>query len=224
MTYRVQDLPSDQRPRERLLSRGPGSLSDVEIMAVLLGTGTMGQSVLQVSQELLEDGWKGLKNRTAEELLKVRGLGKAKVALLLAALEIGSRLAKQEVGGVIEGPEDAVLLLSDMTGLDQEEFRVILLNTKGRVLAINTVFRGGLDSVEVFPREIFKRAVAHSAASIIVAHNHPSGDPTPSPEDRKLTRRLEEAGTIMGITVLDHIVIGHSQHVSLHQGQTTKLS
>ncbi len=224
MTYRVKDMPTDERPRERLLARGPASLSDAEIMAVLLGTGTTGQSVLELSHNLLNEGWTGLRRRNASDLLRVRGLGKAKVALLLAAMEIGSRLAKQEVGGIIEGPLDAVMLLSEMMALEQEEFRVILLNTKGRVLAINTVFRGGLDSVEVFPREVFKQAVAHSAASVIVAHNHPSGDPTPSPEDRKLTRRLEEAGAIMGIMVLDHIIIGRSEHISLNQGQTTKLS
>ncbi len=206
------------------MKHGAKSLTDREIVAVLLGTGSMGQSVLELAGDLLEDGWTGLYRKSVDELLQVRGLGMAKVSLLVAAMEIGHRLSKQQVGGIIEGPEDAALLLGDMISLAQEEFRVILLNTKGRVLAIDTVFRGGLDSVEVFPREVFQRAVSRRAASVIVAHNHPSGDPTPSPEDRKLTRRLEEAGAIMGIGVLDHIIIGRSGHISLHQGQTTKLT
>lgn len=224
MTYNVKDLPANERPRERLIRHGAGSLTDREIVAVLLGTGSTGQTVLELAEDLLADGWTGLYRKSIEELLHIRGLGMAKVSLLVAAMEIGHRLSKQQVGGLIESPEDAALLLSDMISLDQEEFRVILLNTKGRVLAIDTVFRGGLDSVEVFPREVFQRAVSRRAASVIVAHNHPSGDPTPSPEDRKLTRRLEEAGAVMGIGVLDHIIMGRLGHISLHQGQTTKLT
>lgn len=205
---RVRDLPVEERPRERLLRHGAGVLGDRELLAVLLGTGSLGQSVLELSQNLLKEGWTGLSRRRASELLQIKGLGEAKVALLLAALEVGSRLRKADLQHRIEGPDDVVLLVEDMMRLSQEEFRVLLLTTKNQVLAVETVFQGGLDSVEVFPREVFRRAVGRSAASVIVVHNHPSGDPTPSRADLGLTRRLEEAGDLMGIPVLDHIIVG----------------
>ena len=221
---RVRDLPAEERPRERLLRHGAGVLGDRELLAVLLGTGSSGQSVLELSQELLKQGWTGLSRRRASELLQIKGLGEAKVALLLAALEVGSRLRKADLQQRIEGPDDVVVLVEDMMRLSQEEFRVLLLTTKNQVLAVETVFQGGLDSVEVFPREVFRRAVGRSAASVIVVHNHPSGDPTPSRADLGLTRRLEEAGDLMGIPVLDHIIVGKGRHASVHQGKTTELN
>ncbi|SMC02626.1 DNA replication and repair protein RadC [Sulfobacillus thermosulfidooxidans DSM 9293] len=221
---RVQDLPSEERPRERLMRHGAKVLGDRELLAVLLGTGTSGQSVLELSGSLLQDGWQALSRRQAQELLQIKGLGQAKVALLLAALEIGNRVRRQEMGNRITGPEDVVILMEDMIRLSQEEFRVLFLNTKNQVLAIETIFRGGLDSVEVFPREIFKRAVGWACASIIVVHNHPSGDPSPSRADRSLTKRLEDAGDLLGIPVLDHVIMGRARHVSVHQGQLTELT
>lgn len=218
-----KELPKDERPRERLLSHGSTVLSDVELLAVLLGTGTRGQSVMELSRNLLRDGWAHLSRRTPHELMQTRGLGMAKSAVLSAALEIGHRVERESVSR-IETPADAVRLVSDLRDRDQEEFRIILLNTKGLVLGIETLFRGGLDRVEVFPREVFRPAVAYSAASIIVAHNHPSGDPEPSRQDRELTRRLEACGDLMGIRVLDHVIVGRSRHMSLHQGELTELS
>ncbi|PSR22082.1 MAG: JAB domain-containing protein [Sulfobacillus acidophilus] len=215
--------PKDERPRERLLQHGAAVLSDAEILAVLLGTGTVGQSVLELSRGLLSDGWTALSRRTPAELMRVRGLGQAKSATLAAALEIGHRVDRAALLSV-QSPQDAVRLVSDLRDRDQEEFRVIFLNSKGWVLGIETLFRGGLDRVEVFPREIFRNAVARSAASIVVAHNHPSGDPAPSRQDRELTRRLEACGDLMGIAVLDHVIVGRSRHVSLHQGELTELS
>jgi DNA repair protein RadC len=220
---RVHDLPAEERPRERLLRHGAHVLGDRELLAVLLGTGTPGQSVLELSETLLKAGWTGLSRRQAPELLQIKGLGEAKVALLLAALEVGGRLRRADMRQGIEGPDDAASLVEDMSRLNQEEFRTLFLNTKNQVLAIETVFQGGLDRVEVFPREIFRRAVAWSAAALIIAHNHPSGDPSPSRADVSLTRRLEEAGDLMGIPVLDHIIIGKSHHTSVHQGKTTEL-
>jgi len=217
------DWPEAERPRERLLKHGPQVLSDAELLAVLLQTGTVGQSVMKLSRALLQEGWPVLSRRAPRELMAIRGLGQAKASLLAAALEIGHRVEQARIDR-ISGPEDAVRLLWDMQHLDQEEFRVICLNTKGYVIGHQAVFRGGLDSVDVFPREIFRYAVSRSAASIIVAHNHPSGDPTPSRQDRELTRRLEAAGDIMGIPVLDHLIVGRSRHVSLHQGALTELS
>jgi DNA repair protein RadC len=219
----VRDWPKDERPRERLLRHGPGVLSDAELLAVLLGTGTQGQTVMELSHALLKDGWARLSRCTPRELMQVRGMGQAKAATLSAALEVGHRV-EQGLSLRVKGPEDAVRLVSDLRDRDQEEFRVILLNTKGYVLGIETVFRGGVDRVEVFPREVFRPAVARSAASIVVVHNHPSGDPSPSRQDRALTRRLEECGDVMGIPVVDHLIVGRSRHASLHQGLLTELS
>lgn len=216
------ETPKDERPRERLLRHGAAVLTDAELLAVLLGTGTQGQSVLELSRELLREGWAQLSRRTPAELMRVRGLGAAKAATLSAALEIGYRVERAPMMRV-HSPQDAIRLVSDLRDRDQEEFRVILLNTKGLVLGIETLFRGGLDRVEVFPREVFRSAVARSAASIVVAHNHPSGDPEPSRQDRELTRRLEASGDLMGIPVLDHVIVGRSRHVSLHQGEMTEL-
>lgn len=219
----VRDWPKDERPRERLLRHGASVLSDAELLAVLLGTGTQGQTVMDLSHALLKDGWARLSRCTPQELMQVRGLGQAKAATLSAALEVGHRI-EQGLSLRVTGPEDAVRLVSDLRDRDQEEFRVILLNTKGYVLGIETVFRGGVDRVEVFPREVFRPAVARSATSIVVVHNHPSGDPSPSRQDRELTRRLEECGDVMGIPVVDHLIVGRSRHASLHQGLVTELS
>lgn len=219
----LKSIPVDERPRERLLRHGPRVLSDAELLAVLLRTGTQGQSVLELSRALLKDGWDGLSRRSWQELMQTKGMGESKSALLLAVLEIGHRIRRQTRINV-GGPEDIVTLLGEMGQLDQEEFRIVLLNTKGDVLGIETLFVGGLDGVEVYPREIFRRAVARSAASIIVAHNHPSGDPTPSREDRRLTERLEQAGSLMGIPIVDHVIIGRSRHMSLHHGEMTELN
>ncbi|MDA8205265.1 MAG: DNA repair protein RadC, partial [Thermaerobacter sp.] len=203
----MYDTPAEERPRERLLRYGAQVLSDAELLAVLLGTGTQGQSVLELSRELIKPGWAQLSRRTPAELMQVRGLGAAKATTLSAALEVGHRVERGTMVRVAS-PQDAVRLVSDLRDRDQEEFRVILLNTKGLVLGIETVFRGGLDRVEVFPREVFRSAVARSAASIVVAHNHPSGDPAPSRQDRALTRRLEACGELMGIELLDHVIVG----------------
>ena len=219
----MHDTPAEERPRERLLRYGAQVLSDAELLAVLLGTGTQGQSVLELSRELIKPGWAQLSRRTPAELMQVRGLGAAKATTLSAALEVGHRVERGTMVRVAS-PQDAVRLVSDLRDRDQEEFRVILLNTKGLVLGIETVFRGGLDRVEVFPREVFRSAVARSAASIVVAHNHPSGDPAPSRQDRALTRRLEACGELMGIELLDHVIVGRSGHTSLHLGKLTELS
>lgn len=220
----MADTPPAERPRERLLAHGASVLSDAELLAVLLGTGTSGHSVLDLSRDLLSSGgWATLSRRRPEELMQVRGLGAAKTAILAAALEVGHRVERESLMRV-QSPRDALRLVSDLRDRDQEEFRVILLNTKGMVLGVETLFRGGLDRVEVFPREVFRAAVARSAASIVVAHNHPSGDPAPSRQDRELTRRLETAGELLGISILDHVIVGRSRHVSIHHGELTELS
>lgn len=217
------DTPQAERPRERLIRHGAGVLSDAELLAVLLRTGIAGLTAVELSRDLLKNGWGALSRRTPAELLKIKGLGAAKAAALAAAVEVGHRIEREGLMRV-SGPQDAVRLLSDLRDREQEEFRVILLNAKGLVLGIETLFRGGVDRVEVFPREVFRPAVSRSAASIIVAHNHPSGDPAPSRQDRELTRRLESCGELLGISVLDHVIVGRSRHASIHQGQLTELS
>ncbi|CAB1129683.1 conserved nucleotide-related metabolism protein [Candidatus Hydrogenisulfobacillus filiaventi] len=214
----IKALPAADRPRERLLRLGPEALADHELLAVLLGSGTAGHPVHVIAERLLAEGWAALARRRPQELLGVEGLGPAKAALLAAALDIGRRV-RQAVPAPpeVRTPEDVVRLVDDMAFLDQEEFRVISLNTKHRVLAAEVVFRGGLDTVEVFPRELFRRAVGRSAAAVVVVHNHPSGDPLPSPEDLALTRRLVLAGRVLGIPVLDHIVVAAGGHVSVRR-------
>lgn len=224
MPERLKELPSDERPRERLMIHGAQVLADAEVLAVLLRTGTGGASALSLARNLLRDGWPHLGSLSAPELLRYRGMGPAKAATVLAALEVGRRMNRLRPLDVISGPLDVVSLVEDMKSLNQEEFRVVFLNTKHRVLAVETVFQGGLDSVEVYPREIFRRAVARSASAIIAVHNHPSGEPTPSPADRDLTLRLEEAGELLGIPVLDHVILGRWHHASVHQQQIAEFS
>ncbi len=224
MAERVKELPMDERPRERLLLHGSSVLADAEVIAVLLRTGRDGVSALTLARELLADGWSALGEKSAAELVQYGGMGPAKAATILAAMEVGRRMNRLGRLDAVSGPMDVVRLVDDMRGLVQEEFRCVLLNTKHRVLAVETVFQGGLDSVEVYPREIFRRAVARSAAAVIVVHNHPSGDPAPSDADRSLTERLEAAGVLLGVPVLDHIIVGRWHHVSLHQQQVAEFS
>jgi DNA repair protein RadC len=224
MSDRLKELPEDERPRERLLNHGPTALADAEVLAILLRTGAGGISALTLARGLLADGWPHLAGLTVPELKRYHGMGPTKAATVVAALEVGRRLNRARALDTITGPMDVIRLVDDMRALQQEEFRVIFLNTKHRVLAVETVFQGGLDSVEVYPREIFRRAVARSAAAIIVVHNHPSGDCSPSQADRQLTERLEAAGDLLGIPVLDHVVLGYRHHASIHQQQIAEFS
>lgn len=222
----LKQLPMQDRPRERLIDQGPGSLSDAELLAILLRTGTDRDTAVQLAHRLLmtESGGAGpglrfLATATIEELMKIRGVGPVKAAQIKAAVELGRRLAASAVDRrSITGPADiAGMVMEDMRHLDREQFRVILLNTKNHVLAVELVSIGGLNSSPVHPREIFKQALRRSAAAVILVHNHPSGDPAPSDEDVNVTRRLQRAGELLGIAVLDHIVIGDGRFISLRQ-------
>ncbi len=204
---------------------GAQALSDAELVAVLLGTGRRGETAVDLSRLLLQGdgagsgGLRRLAELSLAELAQVPGVGPAKAARLKAALELGRRLAGTAADrSAIRSPRDAgSLLMEDMRYLDQEQFRVVLLNAKHQVLGVETVSVGGLASSIVHPREVFKRAIRRSAAAIILAHNHPSGDPTPSREDLEVTRRLTEVGKLMGIEVLDHIIIGDNRYVSFRE-------
>lgn len=222
VNYRVtiKDLPEELRPRERLFHFGPEALSEAELLAILLRTGTDKASALDLAGELLSrfEGLRGLAAAGLEELNEVRGMGPAKGAQIKAALELGRRLVASPtaVRPVVRTPEDgAALVMEDFRHLDREHFGVLILNTKNQVLAVERVAVGTLNTTTVHPREVFKCAVRRSAAALILVHNHPSGDPTPSRQDLELTRRLAEAGEMMGIHVLDHLIIGDNRFVSL---------
>lgn len=219
----IRDMPDGERPRERLLNQGAKALSDAELVAIILRTGVKGMNVVALARHLLKSygGFPGLVKANALELQRdVKGLGPAKTAQLLAALEIGRRLAQAtpQERPKVTGPEDAArLLMVEMAHLEQEVLRVVLLNTKNHVLKTPVIYKGSLNASIVRVGELFRDAIRANAAALIVAHNHPSGDPTPSPEDVRVTRDIASAGKLLDIEVLDHIVIGHNRWVSLRE-------
>ncbi len=218
----IRDVHMADRPRERLIRQGPESLSNQELIAILLRTGTKQESVLHLANRVLTffEQIQELKNATLEEMMSVKGIGEAKAVQLLAAVELGRRLAQQQTNEkfTIRSPKDAATyLMPDMVSLQQEHFVVLFLNVKNQILHKQTIFIGSLNASIVHPREIFREAVKRSAASIICAHNHPSGNPTPSAEDIDVTKRLLEAGKLMGIELLDHVIIGDHQFISLKE-------
>jgi len=218
----IRDVHIADRPRERLVRQGAASLSNQELIAILLRTGTKNESVLVLANRILSsfDKIQDLRDATVEQLMEVKGVGQAKAVQILAAAEVGKRLYRKHSEGryTIRAPEDAAAyLMTDMTSLTQEHFVVLFLNVKNEVLHKQTIFIGSLNSSIVHPRDIFREAVKRSAASIICAHNHPSGNPAPSPEDISVTKRLLEAGALMGIELLDHVIIGDHQFISLKE-------
>jgi len=221
-TLMIRDVHEADRPRERLIRQGAASLSNQELIAILLRTGTKQESVLHLANRVLTyfEQLHELKTATIEEMTAVKGIGVAKGVQLLAAIELGRRLSQQQTDGkfTVRSPKDAATyLMADMTSLKQENFVVLFMNVKNQVLHRQTIFIGSLNASIVHPREIFREAVKRSAASIICAHNHPSGNPAPSPEDIEVTKRLQDAGQIMGIELLDHVIIGDHQFISLKE-------
>jgi DNA repair protein RadC len=218
----IRDVHIEDRPRERLIRQGAQSLSNQELIAILLRTGTKQESVLALANRVLNyfEKLHGLKHATLEEIMSVKGIGEAKAVQLLAAIELGRRLAQKQVDSrfTIRSPQDAATyLMPEMSSLQQEHFVVLFLNVKNQVLHKQTIFIGSLNSSIVHPREIYREAVKRSAASIICAHNHPSGNAAPSPEDIEVTKRLQEAGYIIGIELVDHVIIGDHQFTSLKE-------
>ncbi len=214
--YRIQDLDQNERPRERLAEYGPGALNEAELLAIILRVGVAGESAVMVGQRLLHafDGLMGLHRASYEEVCQQHGLGKAKAAQIKAAIEIGNRLAKQKIlehqDVSFHSPEEVANFVQyEMAALDQEQLRVILLDTRNRFQKMITLYTGSLNSSTVRIGELFKEAIRMNAASIILIHNHPSGDPSPSPEDINLTRAAVQAGKLLDIEVLDHIIIGY---------------
>ncbi len=218
----IRDLPVDERPRERLAHAGEGALSMAELLAIILGTGVGGESALALATRLISryGGLPGLARASFTELRAEKGLGPAKTAQLKAALELGRRmlLIAPEDRFVVRSPADvAQLLMAEMSHLEQEHFRVLYLDTRNRLLGSETVYVGSLNASHIRVSEVFREAVKRNCASIIVAHNHPSGDPTPSPEDVEVTRQLVAAGNLLDIEVLDHLIIGQQRFVSLRE-------
>jgi len=218
--YRIKDLARLDRPRERLARYGPAVLSNAELIAILLRTGIAGLNAVQLARHLLIEmgGLVGIHRADFEQLRQQRGVGPAKAAQLKAAVELGRRLsvAQPEERPVIQSPDDAaVLLMYEMGALEQEYLRVILLDTRNRVVKMVDVYHGSLNASLIRVGEVFRDAVRINAASMIVAHNHPSGDPDPSPEDVQVTRAIVAAGKLLDIEVLDHLIIGKNRFVSL---------
>jgi len=218
--FTVRDLPSSERPRERLQKLGASSLSAAELLAVVMGRGIKGESVLIVTQRLLDKfkDVRGLAGASVEELSSVRGIGLAKACQITAAFELANRWdsSTQVKGNIIKTPEDAYSELKGyFRGMHKECFRSLFLDTRSRVIKSIEVSVGSLDSSIVHPRELFKEAIAASSASFIAAHNHPSGNPEPSQDDIRLSKRLKEAGDLVGIEMIDHIIIGDRNFFSL---------
>jgi DNA repair protein RadC len=218
----IHDMPTGERPRERLRHYGAEALSTAEVIAILLRTGSKGENVLDLATRLLVEfgGLGGLARATLSELSAIKGVGEAKAAQLKAGLEIGRRLliAAPRERPQITSPADAAnLLMLEMGHLEQEHLRVLLLDTKNQVLASPVVYKGNVNTSVIRIAELFRAAIRHNSTALIMAHNHPSGDPTPSPEDVRVTRQIIEAGNMLDIEVLDHLVIGQGRYVSLKE-------
>jgi DNA repair protein RadC len=218
----MREVPNEERPRERMLQYGSQALSNAELLAILLRTGTYSESAVTLAQRILSEcgDFRSLVDMSKDQLTQIKGIGNAKALQIQASIELGRRLARSthNEAVTIRSPESvANLMREELRYLQKEHFVCLFLNTKNHVIGQETLSMGSLNASIVHPREVFRAAIKRSSASIICVHNHPSGDPTPSPEDIHLTHRLAEAGSIIGIEVLDHIIIGDFKFVSLKE-------
>ena len=216
----IRDWPEDERPREKLLSRGAPALSDAELLAIFIGCGPRGQSAVDLGRQLLSEcgGLRGLLDRPSGELAKLRGLGPARACALVAALELGTRHLGQQLqrGEALADPDQAgAYFARKLRPLPHEVFACLFLDTRHRVLAYEELFRGTLDGSEVHPREVARRCLAHNAAAVIFGHNHPSGNPEASAADRAVTARLKQALALVEVRVLDHFIVGDGDPTSM---------
>lgn len=218
----IQLIPADGRPRERMENYGPKALADHELLAILLRTGTRDKHVVGLALDLLNktDNLYNLRHISMQELMEIPGIGRVKAIEILAAIEFGRRVARTtqvKEGTVMSSSWVGNYLMKEMSGLTQENVVALYLNTKNEIIKKETIFIGSLNSSVAHPREIFKGAVRYSAARIILAHNHPSGNTEPSEADFSFTRRVADAGELMGIEVIDHIIVGEEDYLSLRE-------
>ncbi len=221
--YTIKELPPELRPRERLLAEGPEALSSAELLGILFGIGSKEKTAVELASELISENGDlfGLYGVSVYDLTKTRGIGEAKACIVLAAVEFGKRLGRVRNPGrpVISSPADVDgLLRGRIANHDRENFVAVLLNTKNEVIEFPTISVGTLSASLVHPREVFKPAIRASAASVVLAHNHPSGKVDPSREDREVTKRLVSAAEIIGIVVLDHVILGDGYFSMKEQG------
>lgn len=221
-TPMIRDLPNDLRPRERMLYAGPSSLSTTELLAIILRVGTKSENVIRMSERLLSSfgGVAGLARANFDELCALHGMGEAKATQIKAALELGRRLlaAAPEERPQVRVPADvANMLMMEMGLLEQEHLRAVLLDTKHYVIRVANIYVGSLNAASVRVGEVFREAIRSNSASLVIVHNHPSGDPTPSPEDVRVTQMMIEAGKLLDIEVMDHVIIGRNRFVSLKE-------
>ncbi|AKL95090.1 DNA replication and repair protein RadC [Clostridium aceticum] len=219
----IKEMPEYERPREKMVTYGVNTLSNAELLAILLSTGFKEMSAIGLANSILSSTKEGLRfftDCTIEELIQIKGVGLAKATQIIAAVELGKRIALTTKANNyrIKGPDDVThLLMEEMRYLKKEFFNIILLNTKNELIAVENISIGSLNASIVHPREVFVRAIKRSSASMILVHNHPSGDPQPSKEDINITNRLVEAGKLIGIEILDHIIIGDNVYISLKE-------
>jgi DNA repair protein RadC len=218
----IRDMAATDRPRERLVQVGERSLSVSELLAIVIRTGVGGENVIRLAERTLADfgGLPGLARASINELTQVKGIGTAKAAEIKASLELGRRLiaSTPQERPTVSSPADAAnLLMSEMSLLEQEHLRLVLLDTRNHVLSTPTIYVGSLNASVLRVGELFRAAIKENAAALIVAHNHPSGDPAPSPEDVRVTGQIVQAGQLLDIDVLDHIIIGRQRFVSLKE-------
>ncbi len=218
----IRDMPADERPRERLRLRGAGALTNAELLAILLRTGGAGENVLEMGTRVLSrfEGVGSLGRASLGELCSLRGIGEAKAAQVLAAVELGRRVvsAQPEQRPIIRSSDDVYALIrGEMADLEQEHLKVVLLTARNQVVAVRDVYRGNAHSAVVRVAEVFRDAIRENCPAVVIAHNHPSGDPSPSADDAAMTRQIADAGRLLNIDVLDHLVVARGGYVSLRE-------
>ncbi len=221
--YTIKELPMTERPREKLYINGPEALSNEELIAIIIRTGNKNDSAIDLARKILSRDNRGLislRDTTLQELMEIKGVGECKAAQILAAIELGKRINYKDALNKVKINEPttiANLYMDEMRYLQKEHFKVLLLDTKNQIIVTEEISVGTLNASIVHPRDVFKVAIKRNANSIILIHNHPSGDPTPSNEDINITNRLIDGGNLIGIKVLDHIIIGDNRYISFKE-------
>ena len=221
--YTIKELPVTERPREKLYSHGPSALSNEELLAIIIRTGNKNDTAIDLARKILSKDNRGLislRDTTLQELMQTNGVGQCKAAQILAAIEIGKRINYREALGKVKVNDPSTianLYMDEMRYLQKEHFRIVLLDTKNQIIVTEEISIGTLNASIVHPRDVFKAAIKRNSNAMILIHNHPSGDPTPSNEDINITNRLIDAGNLIGIKVLDHIIIGDNRYISFKE-------